>query len=118
MVLKEKGQSTKQTCGQRAVFERNYREAHFKKVTYTVHGWRQQDGTIWAINSEVQIIDPIIGDQKALISKVIFTLDSSGMKTELTILKRDGYKREGADKPNQYGKSSADKGNKWKEVVE
>lgn len=79
---------------------------------------RQQGLKIWAINSEVQIIDPIIGDQKALISKVIFTLDSSGMKIELSVLQKEGYKREGVAEARKEGKPAADKGgNKWKGIV-
>lgn len=118
LVLKEKGQSTKQTCGQRATFERKYREAHFRSAIYSLQGWRQADGSIWDINTDVQIIDPIIGNQTALVSKVVFTLDSSGMKTELSVLKKEGYKREGVAEARKEGKPAADKGgNKWKGIV-
>ena len=118
LVLKEKGQSTKQTCGQRATFEKKYREAYFRSAIYRLQGWRQADGSIWNINTEVQIIDPIIGDQTALVSKIVFTLDSSGMKTELSVIQPEGYKRDPFT-PKQEAKISTNKAesNKWKGVV-
>lgn len=118
LVLKEKGQSTKQTCGQRATFERKYREAHFRSAIYSLQGWRQADGSIWNINTVVQIIDPIIGDQTALVSKIVFTLDSSGMKTELSVIQPEGYKRDPFT-PKQEAKILTNKAesNKWKGVV-
>lgn len=118
MVLKEKGQSTKQTCGQRASFEKRYRQAQYQKITYKVQGWRQSNLELWGVNQELKIEDKILGvNNTLLITNVIFTLDSGGMLTELKLIPSDGYKREGSRIEAKMGTSQTHTENKWKGVV-
>lgn len=118
LVLKEKGQSTKQTCGQRASFEKRYRQAQYQKITYKVQGWRQSNSDLWGVNQELKIEDKILGViNTLLITNVIFTLDSGGMMTELKLIPSDGYKREGTRNEAKKETSQTHTENKWKGVV-
>lgn len=113
LVLKDKGQSSKMTCGKRADFEKRYREAQYQAATYTVRGWRQSDGTLWKVNSIVYVDDTLIDiKDRLLISKLSFSLSSQGLLTTLTVLGLDGYKRESSAQT-----TGKEKGNPWKGVV-
>jgi prophage tail gpP-like protein len=112
LVIKDKGQSSKMTCGKRADFEKRYREAQYKSATYTVQGWRQSDGSLWKVNAMVRIVDRLLGiENNLLISKLSFSLSSQGMTTTLTVLGRDGYKRDGSSSDGEK------KANPWVGVV-
>lgn len=43
-VIKNRGQSSNEFCGQRAEFEQRYREAQSTAVSYSVHSWRTPGG--------------------------------------------------------------------------
>ena len=112
LVIKDKGQSTNSTCSKRADFEKRYREAQYTAATYTVQGWRQSDGSLWKVNSMVRVADRLLGiENNLLISKLSFSLSSQGMTTTLTVLGRDGYKREGSSSDGEK------KANPWVGVV-
>lgn len=112
LVIKDKGQSTNSTCSKRADFEKRYREAQYTAATYTVQGWRQSDGSLWKVNSMVRVADRLLGiENNLLISKLSFSLSSQGMTTTLTVLGRDGYKREGSSSDGEK------KANPWAGVV-
>lgn len=99
LVIKDEGQSGAMTCGKRADFEKRYREAKYLSATYTVHGWRQSDGSLWKVNSSVKVNDSLLGlVDVMLITGVSFSLSSLGMTTILTVCPADGYQREGATK--------------------
>ena len=113
LVLKDKGQSSKMTCGKRADFEKRYREAQYRAATYTVHGWRQSDGSLWKVNSLVSVSDTLLSnDGKLLVTSLSLTLSAQGMLTTLKLVPPDGYQREGAAKSTE---KSSD--NPWKGVV-
>ena len=95
-VFKDQGQSGKMTCGQRGGFEKRYREAQYKKATYTVQGWRQSDGSLWKVNSNLLVSDKLLFiDEALLVTKVSFSLSSSGMLTTLDVCPIAGYVRAG-----------------------
>ena len=56
-VLKDSGQASLKTAGDRARFEANFQAARFRAVTYTVQGWRQSDGSLWRPNTKVIVRD-------------------------------------------------------------
>lgn len=112
LVIKDKGQSSKMTCGKRADFEKRYREAQYTAATYTVQGWRQSDGSLWKVNAMARVVDRLLGiEDSLLISKLSFSLSSQGMTTTLTVLGRDGYKRDGSSSDGEK------KANPWVGIV-
>lgn len=113
LVIKDVGQSTKMTCGKRANFERRYREAQYRAATYTVQGWRQSNGSLWKVNSQVRVDDALLGiSELLLITKVVLQLSSSGATAELSCTALAGYKRDGAKADD---KTSSE--NSWVGVV-
>lgn len=118
LVIKEKGQSTKLTCGQRANFEKEYREAQFNKMVYKVQGWRQSNQELWGINRIVFTNDSILFSSSAnLVTNIVFSLNQEGMLTELTTVPVSGYKRPGYKGTASTGASTDKEVNKWKKVV-
>lgn len=118
LVIKEKGQSTKLTCGQRANFEKEYREAQFNKMVYKVQGWRQSNQELWGINRIVFTNDSILFSSSAnLVTNIVFSLNQEGMLTELTTVPVSGYKRPGYKETASTGASTDKEVNKWKKVV-
>lgn len=111
-VLKDSGQSANLTCRERAAFERNYDQAKYWAVTYTVQGWRQNTGKLWPLNAQVVVTDEVLGiqNQLYLIAKVTFDLSVGGMTTKIECCDSNGYKRGG-----QTSKSKS-AGNSWQGV--
>lgn len=113
LVLKDKGQSSKMTCGKRADFEKRYREAQYTAAAYTVQGWRQSDGRLWKVNAQVRVNDALLGiDELLLITKVEFSLSSTGALAKILCTPLAGYKREGAK-----AEDKASSKNPWTGVV-
>ncbi len=113
-VIKDQGQSGKKTCGERADFERRYQEALYHSATYTVQGWRQSDGSLWKVNSMVNVVDKLLGIKDSLlISSLSFSLTNQGSTTSLTVVGRDGYTREIKSNAKETDKSA----NPWAGVV-
>ena len=112
-VLKDSGQSANLTCRERAVFERNYDQARFGAVTYTVQGWRQSVGVLWPLNALVVVKDDVLGIKRKtyLIAKLTFDLSAGGMTTKIECCAPDGYRR----KDGQTSKSKS-AGNSWQGV--
>jgi len=75
----------------RARFEATTRLARSTKMTYTLQGWQHEAG-LWQINKLVRVIDSYFGvDGWFLISAVVFTLDQSGTKTEITVIPKEAF---------------------------
>lgn len=112
-VVKDSGQSANLTCRERAAFERNYDQARFEAVTYTVQGWRQSTGALWPLNGRVVVTDSVLGanNREYLISKLTFDLSSGGMTTKIECCDPRGYQRSGSQ--TDKTKSS---GNSWQGV--
>jgi prophage tail gpP-like protein len=78
MIIAE-DQATDDRCLQRAMWEAGTREAKSKKLKVQVQGWRQSDGSIWAINTLVYVVcDSVREDEEMLISAIEYTLDKAG----------------------------------------
>ena len=92
LVIKQSGQADEGTCQERANYERAHRAAKALQTSYTVVGWRQQDGTLWQPNQLVRVRDPIIGfDADMLVAEVAWVLDDKGLRTEVRVGPPDGY---------------------------
>lgn len=119
LVLKQAGQADDGTCQQRATYERAYRAAKALQTSYTVAGWRQQDGTLWQPNQLVRVRDALIGfDQDMLVAEVAWVLDDNGLRTELRVGPPDGYEPK-APKPKKKGKGAKvgkGGGDNWKDM--
>lgn len=92
LVIHHSGQNDEGTCRARVEYEMEHRGAKALETTYTVSGWRQEDGSLWLPNTLVQVQDPIIGfDGRLLIVEVTWLLDDNGMRTELRVGPQSGY---------------------------
>lgn len=94
LVIKDTGQSSNTIAENRADFEKNYRGASTFRSIHSVQGWRQSDGTLWGINKKVLVRDSILElDHEFLISKVVFSLNKEGLKTEIETIDINAYSR-------------------------
>ena len=99
-VVVQKGNATREESQTRADNMKAYAEARSRTMKYTVHGWRQSDGSLWKPNSLVRVKDPITGsDEELLITEISYTMDASGQKTQITCLGADAFAY--TDEPNQ-----------------
>lgn len=107
-VLKDSGQASLKTAGERAQFEANFQAARFRSVTYTVQGWRQSDGALWRPNTRVFVYDSKLmpGGTKMLIVQVRLQLSSGGMTAELSLMPPEGYKRDAAKSDTKQASST------------
>jgi prophage tail gpP-like protein len=115
LVIKQSGQADEGTCQDRANYERAHRAAKALQASYTVVGWRQQDGTLWQPNTLVRVRDPVIGfDADMLIAELAWVLDDKGMRTEVRVGPPDGY----VNKPKAAakGKGSGSGAANWGDV--
>ena len=115
LVIKQSGQADEGTCQERANYERAHRAAKALQASYTVVGWRQQDGTLWQPNQLVRVRDPIIGfDADMLVAEVAWVLDAKGLRTEVRVGPPDGY----VNKVGQLkaAKSQKGGGDAWSDV--
>jgi len=74
----------------RAEFEAGLRVAKGLKVTISVKGWRQEDGSLWAINQLVQVESPSVGiKSQMLVQSVKYTKTTAGRKTDIELIRKD-----------------------------
>jgi prophage tail gpP-like protein len=93
LVIKQSGQADGGTCQDRADYERAHRAAKALQTTYTVAGWRQEDGRLWLPNMMVRVRDALIGfDTDMVIAEISWLLDSQGLRTEIKVGPPDGYR--------------------------
>lgn len=96
LVLVSETQADGERCRKRAENEQARRKGKEIKISITVQGWRQDDGSLWTINQMVQLVDPYLrADGWWLISEVAFQLDESGSITKLTLCSPEGYSPKG-----------------------
>ncbi len=76
----------------RALWERNTRAARSQQVTHTVLGWSHKSG-LWEPNTLVSVTDADfqMNKQIRLISRVTYTWDEKGARTEITHVGRYAY---------------------------
>jgi prophage tail gpP-like protein len=115
IVFKQSGQADEGTCQDRANYERAHRAAKALQTSYTLAGWRQQDGALWQPNMLVRVRDSLIGfDTEMVIAEVNYMLDSTGMRTEIKVGPVDGY----VTKAGKLKKSKSQKGGgpEWSDI--
>ncbi|MGH1429751.1 MAG: phage baseplate assembly protein [Neptuniibacter sp.] len=81
-------------CMTRAEWQKNVNEGRADSVTYTVSGWRQQEGgRIWAPNELVTVTDPYQGFSKRelLIAEHRLILNDQGSNTELRVMPKGAF---------------------------
>ena len=111
LIIRQSGQADNQTCQDRANYEQQVRRAKAGECRYRVQGWRQSNGDLWACNSTVQITDGIMGiNTNLLISEVTYTLDDSGLITELVVIPLAAYATEPEVKAKAKNRKKSDKG--------
>jgi len=92
LIVRQSGQADANTCKQRAQYEQQVRAAKAEEIRYRIVGWRQEDGSLWRPNQMVSIVDGIMRAKPSLlISECIWTLDDSGMITELVVIPPDAF---------------------------
>ena len=115
LVIQQSGQADSAICADRARYEFLYRKAKALETTYTVQGWRQQDGSLWLPNKLVRVIDPVIGfDDWMLIVECVYRLSDAGTVCVLKVGPVDGY----VPTPEAAKKDKAKKtsGDSWADV--
>ncbi|WP_105663389.1 phage baseplate assembly protein [Cronobacter dublinensis] len=91
--IQQSGAATSATCKARCEFEQAQRAAKTRETTYTVQGWRQGDGALWAPNMKVIVYDPFCGfdNEELVIGEVTFIKGDQGTTTELRVAPADAY---------------------------
>lgn len=78
----------------RARHEAAVRYGRALAARYTLAGWRDADGALWKPNRLVELVDDFAGiERDMLIVAVNFTLDSSGSRTVLDLVRPDAYRQ-------------------------
>lgn len=92
LIIQQSGNVTALDCQQRVKYERVYRRARALETSYTVQGWRQQNGALWLPNQMVRVIDPVIGfDDDLLIVEVTYRIGSTGTTCNIKVAPKGGY---------------------------
>lgn len=115
LVIKQSGQADEGTCKDRAEYERAHRAAKALQTSYTLYGWRQENGQLWQPNQLVRVRDALIGfDTEMVIAELAWVLDAQGMRTEIKVGPPDGYRsRAGILKASKRQKGG---GPEWSDV--
>lgn len=116
LIIDMSGQVTALDCQQRVNYERAYRAAKALETTYTVQGWREENGDLWLPNKLVRVRDEIIGfDTDFLITEVVYRLDESGTTCEITVGPMGGYipAPEVTKKAKKKGSGGSGDGGTW-----
>lgn len=116
LVIKDTGQSSNVLTKNRAEFEKNLRHAQSLMSVHTIQSWRDSKDRIWSLNSIGYLDDCVLGIKKeCLISRITFTLDASGSKTELTTIDPTAYQRQ-AVKQTSSNTKKANPSDSWSQV--
>jgi prophage tail gpP-like protein len=118
LMVRQSGQADAKACQQRAQYEQQIRAAKAEEVRYKIAGWRQADGSLWRTNQFISITDSIMKTKPVLlISEIIFTLDPSGMVTEIIAVPPDAFltEPEVKEKATKRKKTKAGKDDSWVE---
>lgn len=91
--VQQSGTATTDTCKSRCEFEAMQRAAKTRETTYTVQGWRQGNGELWAPNLEVIVFDPLLGfdNEPLVIAEVTYSQDENGKTASLRVGPADAY---------------------------
>jgi len=92
LVVRQDGQADAKTCANRAAYEQQIRYAKTQEIRYRVVGFRQATGALWTPNQMVKVKDAIMNvDATLLISECTYTIDDSGIFTELVVIPKEAF---------------------------
>lgn len=113
LMIKQGGHCDGGSAKDRVAYERAHRKAMALATTYTVQGWRQEDGTLWLQNQLVRVVDPVVGfDDEFVIAEVNYKLSRDGMLTTIKVGPKDGY----VNKPPTKKKGGKAAASEWSDV--
>lgn len=114
LIIKQGGEATGTSATERVRWERAHRKAAALATTYTVNGWRQEDGTLWRHNMLVRTIDGAVGfDDEFVVAEIQYQLSEAGMLCLLKVGPKDGYVSKAEGKKKDGGDKAA---NEWSDV--
>ncbi|MFN4328298.1 MAG: phage baseplate assembly protein [Limnobacter sp.] len=87
LVVVAESQADAARCQTRARWEVSNREAKARRISVTVQGWRQSDGSLWGVNKLVKLVCPWMRvDGQFLIASISMRLDESGTTSDLELV--------------------------------
>lgn len=94
LILHADAHATNGSCRSRAQWEAAARAGRSTSATYTIEGWRQSDGELWAPGLLVTVDDPRLGLNGAMIiSAARYSLSNdTGSRCEITVAPPAAYK--------------------------
>lgn len=108
LVIKQGGEATSASATERVRYERAHRKAMALATTYTVQGWRQDDGGLWLHNSLVRVRDAAVGfDDEFVVAEIQYQLSEAGMLCLLKVGPKDGYVNKPASAKKKAGGEGA-----------
>ena len=120
LVVKDTGQSSKQSAESLSSYEKEFREAKYFSALHLVQGWRQSSSKLWRPNQLVDLYDSVlqIKGQNHLVQKVVFVLDAGGAIAQIASIPKKGYGRKGGKTDKLQGKSNKaiSSSNAWADV--
>lgn len=115
LLLRPSGNLTLSQAAERARWEAANRSAAGVNARFTVQGWTQGNGTLWPINTLIDVVSPTLAiDAEMLITAATFSLDASGTRTALTLAPPGSFKPE----PVVPESSGADGGIGWEKYFQ
>lgn len=119
LIIQGEGRMSSARAKQRAIWEAATRAGQASEMQYTVQGWRQENGDLWAPNQLVDVVDPLMGvDAELLIAEVTYSLSNEeGTTTTLTVVPQAKYELLEPAKRTTSGKRKAQAGiGQWSEL--
>ncbi|OSN04203.1 baseplate protein [Lonsdalea britannica] len=110
LIIRQTGNATTGSCGDRSDFEMERRAARTDETTYTVQGWRQGNGALWQPNMTVVVWDPELGfdNREMVIAEVNYQQNENGTITELRVGPSEAYLHKPAKKTKRKKKKEED----------
>lgn len=94
LIRPDKGYTTAD-ARRRADWEARIRAANSTRVTVTVQGWLQPNGTLWPLNALTRVTSPSIAvDGQMLISQVEYSISEGGQVTKMSLVRPDAFEPE------------------------
>ena len=92
LLIRPESNVTVEQAKKRAQWEAIVRAARGDSVSVTVHGWAQENGTLWPVNALVTLQSPFLGiNGQMLISEATYSFDEGGTVTHLTLRRPDAF---------------------------
>lgn len=118
LTINAEGQAGAPQCTARAAWEASTRIGRSMGAVYTVAGWRQLDGRLYAPNELVTVQDAWLGlAGELLITGVAFTLNTSEFRSRLTVAPAAGYSPLVLPAPRAAGGRNWNPGSAWAPIA-